>query len=348
VKLSKRPPAFFALIILILAAFVYSLVFFFRQSTATPQVASLQTWLVGSPITAIAVSPDGNIVAIGRQDGKTQLRSRIDGHLTYVLEGHTSKVSSIAFSPDGELLATGSGDQTVRIWQIADAALVRTLTGHGFPVNTVAFRSDGQTLAVGSRDIHLWQVKTGKLEQTLYATQNSAVRAIAFSQNGSQVFAAWGNGVTEKWELPSGRLSDTQDKYQEQFKVLRSVAFSRDRQIMAMAWYAIPHIDIWAFADGRKLRTLEGHQTDIWSLAFSPDGQFLASGGGLSGVDSANQGAYAIHDRTVHMWRLSDGSEVAKFAKHLDSVGSLAWTPDSKLLFSGGDDGMVFLWQVSK
>jgi WD40 repeat protein len=73
-------------------------------------------------------------------------------------------------------------------------------------------------------------------------------------------------------------------------------------------------------------------RASVFSIAFSPDGQFLVSGG---------------EDDNIKLWRLADGSLVRKLKGHSDSVLSLAFSPRGQLLASGSADRTIRLWQVA-
>lgn len=122
------------------------------------------------------------------------------------------------------------------------------------------------------------------------------------------------------------------------------VAFSPDGQTLASGTIpARPQelqvglseetIHLWDVGSGKLLRTLSGHGlTGVNSVAFSPDGQMLAS---------------ASSDRTVKLWDLSSGQAVATLQGHSQSVWSVAFAPDGRLLASGSEDASIRLWDVA-
>ena len=81
--------------------------------------------------------------------------------------------------------------------------------------------------------------------------------------------------------------------------------------------------------------TLQGHTGEIHSLAASPDGTLLASGGSERSP---------VH--TIRMWSLPDGAPVAAIEGCSDYVTSLAFTPGGDLLASGDGDGLVRFWRL--
>ena len=77
---------------------------------------------------------------------------------------------------------------------------------------------------------------------------------------------------------------------------------------------------------------------NVYSVAFSPDGETLASGSGDLANDANN---------TVRLWDVSTGTEKQVLTGHTDAVRSVAFSPDGQTLASGSGDNTVRLWDVS-
>ena len=81
-------------------------------------------------------------------------------------------------------------------------------------------------------------------------------------------------------------------------------------------------------ADGKEIQT-KGHQDLINSVAFSPNGQFIASGS---------------HDKTIRIWNLADDKEIQKLEGHENWINSVAFSPDGQFIASGSHDKTIRIW----
>jgi hypothetical protein len=80
------------------------------------------------------------------------------------------------------------------------------------------------------------------------------------------------------------------------------------------------------------VRSLEGHTGGIESLAFSPDGRFLASG---------------AEDKLVKIWDVVTGRDVQTLRGHVNDVTSVAFSPDGELVAAGSLGQTIRLWRLS-
>jgi WD40 repeat protein len=110
------------------------------------------------------------------------------------------------------------------------------------------------------------------------------------------------------------------------------LALSADGSILAVAGWNRHAATLWRLGAQRPFARLAGHEDVILCLAFSPDGQLLATGS---------------RDRTVRLWDVTTGRPRAVLTGHTGSVFSLAFSPDGRRLASGGFDMTVRLWDLT-
>ena len=247
-------------------------------------------------VTSIAFSPDGRQLVSGSYDGKVRVWEVSNGALTRTLAGHTGTVWSVAFSPDGTRVASSGEDKTVKLWRASDGVLMNTLKGHARNVWSVAFSPDGRLIGSGSFDktVRLWRVDTGALLRTLTGSKEAVVH-IDFSPDG-QLLATGGDDTRIRlWRVADGTIARTLSGSDHVY----SVAFSRDgkwlvsggraRGNLATLWQQLfgnrllggngKTVRLWRVSDGALQQELSGHSDDVGSVAFSPDGKWIASSG---------------------------------------------------------------------
>ncbi|WP_437611248.1 pentapeptide repeat-containing protein [Sorangium sp. So ce834] len=291
--------------------------------------ADVVTAAAASPCMAVAVSPDGQLIASAHRNGPVWLWDAATGTARRALAGHAATVRSVAFSPDGALLAAGSGDTTIRLWDVATGREVRVLRGHAAPVTSVAFSPDGAMLASGSNDrtVRLWDVAT-PAEPRVLTGHRAIVRSVAFSPDGASLASAADDQTVRLWDVVRAAERRT---LMGHAGIARSVAFSPDG-----AWLASGAHDstvwLWDLSTAADPRELIGHEASVRSVAFDGSGHLLASAG---------------NDNTVRLWDVAIGAQREVLRGHTATVRSVAFSPDGATLASGSTDSAVVLWDVA-
>lgn len=284
---------------------------------------------------AMAIAPDGSIVAIGDEEGKVTVWRVDDGTETASLKAGTAPIRSLALSRDlhvkldgirnpSWLLAVGDSVGNVAVWELSTKTRRTRCFGSEYDVNAIAFSPDGMTLASAGRVLtKLWDVSTGQLLLNIDAGDN--VCGLAFAPDGRKLAVCserlWSDARVSVWNLELGRGVENLRGLAAH---VSKVCFSSDSRWVA----ALAHdweIGIWNTADGSLRWVLDaqrGVSADNAALGFSPDEQRFA----------------CVAGREARIWDLA--------------LGCLLKPPESlpggfadELIFAEANKLLVFRWE---
>jgi WD40 repeat protein len=303
-----------------------------RQAEALPLRGQQIIRRNGGIVFGVAFSPDGKCLVCAT--GAAIVWDAETGKELLTLHADKQGADSIAFSPDGKRLASAGMAGIVNVWDMASGKLVLSLEAGTKAWSALAYSPDGQYLASTSSDrtLKLWNATTGDEIMTL-----TGGGGVAFSPDSRRMAGSLGKSITV-WELPGGqpalRLS------LKHGILIGTVAFSPDGKQLAggggrltgdLRRYETGELKVWDTASGRELLTLQGHTDLVKSVAFSPDGQRLASGS---------------YDKTVKVWDARSGKLLLTLRGHTGVINSVAFSPDGKHVASGDWNGAVRIWDI--
>ncbi len=289
-------------------------------------------------IQALAYTPDGRMLVSAGDDATVRLWDvRIGGEIAQH-HAHSQGVQALCVSPDGASVVTGGHDKQVMLWELASDNWISLFARFEYTINALAFSPDGLYLACGSdrsatdgrqlATLLLREMNT-TVERVLEAPESisAGVWSLAFHPDSDALMVGWGNGTTDLLEVPAGdRITQL-----PRGAAVHALAFSPDGALLA----TLPGrgVRVWDVRPGGFFPhlTLGEHAERAWTLAFTPNGDCLATGG---------------WDSTVRLWDPHTGAERARFDWQLGRINAVAFAPDGLTAAAGGNAHDIVIWDV--
>jgi WD40 repeat protein len=380
-----------------------------REMEWTPLIRTVSLPDLGR---AARYSHDGRMLAVGGSNF-SQLFWTGTGERFAELESSCGDVESISFSCDDQTLVTASGS-TVRLWDVASGSLITTLAGDGANVYGADFHPYiGHLLVAGYRggQVFVWDMKdnthhdfnvagsTGKLcwvrqreqkciivvcedgrievwdvnslqrAQVFTLSQSDGgIWAVASSDDGSLVASSSFGRKLAVFRTHTGEVLHSH----RHNGWISPVAFSPTAPILAFASQF--EVFLWLYATDRIV-TFTGHSLDVYSVAFSPNGRFIASASWdktlrvwdtnttnpapdnihhpklIHRVHFSNDGQFIVsasEGKTVKVWDTLTGTICTTLNGHTGPVSDAITLPDNVHVVSRDEDGTLMVWDWQK
>ncbi len=242
------------------------------------------------------------------------------------LEGHEKRVWSLTYSRDGELLASGGEDATARVWTIATST-GRVMKGHTQRVYSVSFSPDGKRLASGSDDRTLWIWDVATGTGALRGAQeNGGIRTVEFSRNGEHVATAGWDFELKLWPVKGGLPAAMTDKMS-----IHDIAVSPDARVLISAGDT-SELRFWEVSTRNLITVIDlpGGRTNTVTL--SDDGKWLVTAG-----DS----------RIPTVWNVAAIPRLIDAVGHRNGIAELRITSDGTRVSTIADDNTLRVWNLA-
>jgi len=289
------------------------------------------------------------------------------------LSGHAAIIGSISFHPDGKLLATVSLDRDMKLWDVASGQEIE-MTPYSLPVAALTFSQDSKALFFcgETRRVEKYNIITGETE-SIMSSKSGSYESIDLGANGS-LLAVTSRSLMTIYDTDTGEVELLRGGRYE------NATFSHDGNTLviltrpdfgmyaAMLWDTrirkfkaeIPLTDSSFKADlgdeDKMLAVITRGEIQMWDVATRRKESILPnkSGGNMilsnTGKLLAADGSFAEPDRgsrgVVKVWDLDKGEILYILDEAQGSSTALAFSPDDKILVTGGTKGEMALWDM--
>lgn len=275
-------------------------------------------------ITAIAIQPNGNLLATAGDDHIVRLWDIQTGKLVRQLRGHRDWVTAVSFCGDGQELVTGCRDRRVLVWDVATGRLKGALGEHKHPITAIVVSQVRDKVAIAGfrAPLKIYDLATGKLQGSLECPCTD-IRAVQFSPNMHYLAAGGRQGDLRIWDLTTGKSVDVTAHQRR----IRSVVFTEDSRQLVTA------------GEDQKICISRADSGELQHRIPVRAGKVLS----MAMLESHHV-AVASADNMIRIFQLDGEKPFAILKGHTGSIAGLA--ARGRTLISGSFDTTVRMWTV--
>lgn len=314
-------------------------------------------------ITSIDLNPKGNLLLSVDEDGRAIL-TIFPRRLAIFHFSFKSPVSALAFAPSGKHFAVAIG-RKIQVWKtpstpdtnvngevdFAPFVLHREYGGHFDAIQSLVWSVDSRFFLSASKDLtaRIWSLDPEEgFEPTVLAGHRESVKAAWFSANQESIFTISQDGALFRWEYVSAPQQNGDDEAlvnieDERWRIVQKDYFLQNAKVNCASFHPISKLLTVGFSNGlfglyelpdfANIQTLNISQSDISHIATNKTGEWLAFG-------SSKHGQLLV-------WEWQSESYILKQQSHMDSLNTLAYSPDGTRIITGADDGKIKIWDLS-
>ena len=281
----------------------------------------------------VAISPNGNILAVSNDEGLVQLWNA-DGTELHRFKADQEGVI-VAFGPRQDVIATASQKSgAVQLWTLDGRPLVGPLNGLGELERGLAFSPDGRSLAAGDKTgmVRRWLIDGTPAGEPFQV--GKPVGALTFSPDGIYLAIGGDQGEVMLRTLDGTSIADLQ---QQSPTFIGAISFSRSGDLLATGSIATSD-------------EVNGNTTQVWKITLKDHGRFQALNRLQSGIVKVSPTGDVIasisQEGAVALWN-TDGTRRKVLSSGSDNALDIAFSLDGAELASIAKSGTLKVWKTS-
>ena len=280
-------------------------------------------------VTAAAWRADRNQFATADAAGFIRQWRTIDNYPEGTIGTHRGEVTALFYHSNNQQMISTGTDGLAKVWQLPIIAPAEIASPEQ-PIDLATISTDGQLLATaGSLNdrptIVIRKVEDGSIVVSLLGHE-APVTALAFNSNHTRLVSGSEDKTVRVWDIADAKFPELL-KYTGHEAAVRAVDFADTASVLSAG--ADMKIHHWNLADGKLVRSIEGHTGEIRALAVS-----------------ATTVASASADGTVRLWNKSNGTAL-RTMQHGSPVRHVAISVDNSKVAAWGDNKQLKLWQAT-
>eukprot|EP01132_Coremiostelium_polycephalum_P005919 gene5919-7368_t len=253
-------------------------------------------------VTTLDWSGNGNLLATGSYDGLARIWNT-QGDLLHVLSQHQAPIFSLKWNRRGDLLLSGSVDKTSIVWDCKTGGVIQQFEFHTAPTLDIDWRNDYQ-FATCSTDKMIYVCEIGKNRPIrTFQGHEDEINAIKWDPTGNLLASCSDDLTTKIWSVKNGEcLHDFKEHSREIYTIKWSptgpCTENPNKPLVLASASFDASIKLWDIESGSCLYSLTKHLDPVYTVSFSPNGDYLASGS---------------FDKYLHIWSVKEGMLVKTF-----------------------------------